>query len=162
MPLSTRSMNSWDRQFFDLCALLGSWSEDRSRGVGCVIASPANDIRATGFNGLPRGVNGNVSERHRREDGEKYHWFEHAERNAIYHAARAGISIAGCRLYVSLFPCADCARGIIQSGITSVNTYAPPERDLNYSRSFEVAIEMLAEADVQLQIYKTLGSEKIE
>jgi dCMP deaminase len=154
MPSRLLPMTPWDRRFFEMCALLGSWSEDRSRQVGCVIVGKANEIRATGFNGLPRGVRGKLDERHNPQDGEKYYWFEHAERNAIYNAARAGTSIEDCRLYVSLFPCADCTRAMIQSGIVSVNTYGPPQADRMYSRSFEVAIEMLLEANVSLNLYE--------
>jgi dCMP deaminase len=162
---STQAMNRWDRRFFELCNLLGSWSEDRSRRVGCLIVSPSNDVRAIGFNGLPRGVNGNIEERHSREDGEKYHWFEHAERNAIYNAARAGTPISGCRMYTNLFPCSDCARGIIQSGIIQLCTYAPPAADPSFSHSFEVAITMLYEARVEVQIFDPLdtsGSQLLE
>jgi dCMP deaminase len=147
-------MSPWDRRFFELCALLGSWSEDRSRQVGCVIVGKANEIRATGFNGLPRGVKGKMDERHNPQNGEKYYWFEHAERNAIYNAARVGTSLESCRLYVSLFPCADCARAVIQAGIVSVNTHSPPQSDRVYSRSFEVTIEMLREGGVDLNIYE--------
>jgi dCMP deaminase len=147
-------MSIWDRRFFELCALIGSWSEDRSRQVGCVIVGRANEIRATGFNGLPRGVSGKIDQRHDSRNGEKYYWFEHAERNAIYNAARVGMPLEDCRLYVSLFPCADCARAMIQAGIVSVNTYPPPQNDRTYSRSFEVTIEMLQEAGVNIYLYE--------
>lgn len=149
----TRSMSKWDRRFFDLCVLVGSWSEDESRRVGCVVVGGANEVRAIGFNGIPRGVRGDVSLRHSRAEGEKYYWFEHAERNAIFNAARTGISIADCKMYVGLHPCADCARAIIQSGVTSVNTYLPPTNDPTFSRSYQVADEMFREAGVQLLIY---------
>jgi dCMP deaminase len=149
----TRSMSKWDRRFFDLCALVGSWSEDESRRIGCVIVGSANEVRATGFNGLPRGVRGNVSTRHKREGGEKYHWFEHAERNAIFNAARIGVSVANCRMYVGLHPCADCARAIIQSGIISVHTFAFPTNDPVFCRSFRIADEMIRESGVDLLLY---------
>jgi len=136
-----------------MCAVVGSWSEDQSRQIGCVIAGDANEVRAVGFNGLPRGVNASVEERHRREGGEKYHWFEHAERNAIYNAARVGVALAGCRMYVSLYPCADCARAIIQSGIISVHTFAPPTNDAVFFRSYEIAKRMMSEAGVKVILY---------
>lgn len=158
MAIHPVTLRTWDRRFFEMCALLGSWSEDRSRQVGCVIVGNANDVRALGFNGLPRGVNGGVDERHRRENGEKYYWFEHAERNAIYNAARVGTPIAGCRLYANLFPCAECVRAIIQSGIVSVHTYNPPQIDVTFSRSFEVATAMLEESGVELYVYDSIMS----
>jgi len=155
----TLLMSKWDRRFFELCNLLGAWSEERSRRVGCVIVGPSNDVRSVGFNGLPRGVSGNVEERHDRGGGEKYYWFEHAERNAIYNAARAGTAIGGCQMYSNLFPCADCARGIIQSGIVQLKTFCPPDSDLVFSRSFEVATAMMSEAGIQVQIYQPLSGQ---
>jgi dCMP deaminase len=147
------SMSKWDVRFFELCHLVATWSEDQRRKVGAVIAGPANEVRAIGYNGLPRGVSGEIELRHSSEEGEKYYWFEHAERNAIYNAALAGIGTAGCRLYVSLFPCSDCARGIIQSGIVQINTFHRPEEDANFDRSFDVALTMLEEADIELRIF---------
>jgi len=152
----TRSMNKWDRRFFEMCALVGSWSEDNSRRVGCVIVGSSNEVRAIGFNGLPRGVRGDVPARHNREGGEKYHWFEHAERNAIFNAARTGVSIANCRIYIGLHPCADCARAIIQSGIMSVHTFHAPTNDPIFYRSFQIADEMLREAGVDLLLYDSI------
>lgn len=144
----------WDSRFFQICDLLASWSEDQSRKVGAVIVGQGNEIRSTGYNGFPRKVDASVPLRHSREDGEKYLWFEHAERNAVYNAARFGASLEGCRIYCSLFPCADCVRAIIQSGIIELNTYLPPESDLKYQRSFEVSQIMLKESGVNLRYFK--------
>lgn len=114
-------------------------------------AFPVGLNRAIGYNGLPRGVSGEIAIRYSPEDGEKYYWFEHAERNAIYNAARAGTSTAGCRLYVSLFPCADCASAIIQSGVVQVNTYSRADvEDKVKKRSFDVASTMFEEARIEL------------
>ena len=148
-----QEFSKWDRRFFELCRLVASWSEDRRRKVGAVIVGPANQVISIGYNGLPRGISGEVEIRHRREDGEKYHWFEHAERNAIYSAARMGTSTENCRLYINLFPCADCVRGIIQSGIVEVNTFARPELGDNFDHSFDVAMTMLEEANIVLRIF---------
>lgn len=148
-----REMNKWDTRFFQLCHLIATWSEDRRRKVGAVIVGPANEVRAIGYNGLPRGVSGEIDVRHSPVEGEKYYWFEHAERNAMYNAARAGIGIQGCRLYVSLFPCSDCARGIIQTGIVQVNTFRRPEIDENFDRSFDVASTMFEEAHIELRLF---------
>jgi dCMP deaminase len=147
------NMTKWDRRFFDLCNLVATWSEDRSRQVGAVIVGPSNEVRSLGFNGLPRGVSGVSDLRHASVGGEKYHWFEHAERNAIYNAARAGISTQGCRIYSSLFPCADCTRAIIQSGIVQVNTIPAPDLDKTFERSFEVATEMIKEAGIEIRLF---------
>ncbi|HUS53849.1 MAG TPA: deaminase [Thermohalobaculum sp.] len=108
------------------------------------------DVRATGFNGLPRGVKANDDSRFDRKSGEKFFWFEHAERNAIYNAARIGTAVGGCSIYVNRFPCADCARAIIQSGIGKVLCPAKPEHDGALDHSFDVSEVMLAEAGVEL------------
>lgn len=142
-------MNHWDKRFIGLTQYVAEWSEDTSRKVGAVIVGPENEIRSTGFNGFPRKVK-NLPERNSREGGEKYYWFEHAERNAIYNAARNGVNLEGSRVYVNLFPCADCARGIIQAGITKVVAPKPPEIDV-YGRSFEVSLQMFLEADVDVE-----------
>jgi len=152
------TMSRWDARFFQLCHLIATWSEDQRRKVGAVIAGPANEVRAVGYNGLPRGVSGQIELRHSPKEGEKYYWFEHAERNAIYNASRAGIGTAGCRLYVNLFPCSDCARGIIQSGIVQVNTFPRPEEDLTFDHSFNVALTMLKEAHIELKIFSEDGN----
>lgn len=148
-------MTAWDQRFFDLVALMSTWSEDRGRKVAAVIVGNANEILATGYNGFPRGVSAEFPERHSREMGEKYYWVEHAERNAIYNAARAGTSVAGAKIYVSLFPCADCSRAIIQSGIVELNTFAPPEGDQKFGRSFEVGVRMLEEASVAINCFQS-------
>ena len=76
-------------------------------------------IVSTGYNSFPRGIDDNVAERQERP--EKYFWFEHAERNAIYNAARIGVSTKGCTMFLTCdIPCADCARGIINAGIIKV------------------------------------------
>ena len=136
-----------------MCDMIASWSEDTSRKVGCVIVGPSNEIRATGYNGFPRGVDSTMSERHARDAGEKYLWFEHAERNSIYNAARSGTTTAGCRMYVNSFPCADCARAIVQSGITQLNTFAFDPKDEKFGRHFIVANEMLIEAGVEVKTF---------
>jgi len=99
---------------------IAAWSKDGSTKCGCVITGPRNEIRTTGYNGLPRGVDRYDDEATVSQRPEKYYWFEHAERNAIYNAARMGISLEGCTAYVTGPLCADCARGIIQAGIEAV------------------------------------------
>ena len=64
------------------------------------------------------GIRDDVPERLERPT--KYLWMEHAERNAIYNAARAGTSTEGCSIYVQIMPCMDCARAIVQAGIREV------------------------------------------
>lgn len=110
---------SWDRYFLGMAQYVAGKSQDRSTKIGCVIVGPDNEIRSTGYNGFPRGLNDALETRHERP--EKYLWTEHAERNAIYNAARMGTALKNCRAYVSSsFVCMDCARGLVQSGINEV------------------------------------------
>lgn len=110
---------SWDDYFSEMAALASTRSKDQSTNIGAIIVGPDNEIRSSGYNSFPRGLNDFCSDRHERP--EKYFWFEHAERNAIYNAARHGCSLKNCRIYLNCYvPCADCARGIIQVGIKEV------------------------------------------
>lgn len=144
--------NIWTARFMGLCDHVASWSEDRDRHVGCVIVGPiGNEVRATGYNGLPRGVSDADDARFDRASGEKFFWGEHAERNAIYNAARVGVSLEGCTMYVNRFPCADCARAIIQSGIARVISPPIPEADGALDYSFQVARRMFLEAGIDAE-----------
>ena len=151
--MKVRKPNKWDRRFFQMCALIASWSEDRSRKVGAVIVGTGNNVISTGHNGLPRSVR-SIDARHEKIDGEKYYWFEHAERNALYNALRSGARTEGARIYTNIFPCADCARGIIQAGLVRLNAPEPPPNDPRYERSFEVSTAMFEEAEVEVGIFE--------
>lgn len=95
-------------------------SKDRSTRLGAIILGPGYEVRAMGYNGFPRKVNDDVKERHERPL--KYQFTEHAERNAIYNAARVGTPLDGCRLLLDspIGICTDCARAIINVGIKKV------------------------------------------
>ena len=79
-------------------------------------------------------------------------WTEHAERNAIYNAARLGISLAGCTCYVNWFPCIDCARAIIQAGIVRLVGLEPDRTDVKWGADFEFAINLFEEVGVELTL----------
>lgn len=113
---------NWDQLFIGLARLYAQESKDDSTQVGCVIVDQHNVQRAGGFNGLPRRVSDDrVAHPERHARPKKYEWYEHAERNAIFNAARVGVPLEGCTLYVAGGPpCADCARAVIQSGIAEV------------------------------------------
>lgn len=149
-------MNKWDDKFMELASHVSTWSKDRSTKCGCVIVGPDKEIRSTGYNGMPRGVDDEIEARHIRPT--KYLWFEHAERNAIYNAARMGTPLLGCTLYVRWFPCADCARAAIQAGIKAIVCDPIDLNDPKNSRWFEnmaVVPQMLREAGVRLTFYGT-------
>jgi dCMP deaminase len=139
----------WHKRYLDLTETYASWSKDRSTGVGAVIVTDDNTDIVKGYNGFPRGANDDVDERHERPA--KYDWTEHAERNAIFKAAREGISTKGCSMYINRFPCVECTRGIIQSGITKI--IIPEKPDLTHHKwgeSWRTAIEMLEECGVEI------------
>jgi dCMP deaminase len=71
----------WDTRFMELARHIGAWSKDRSRRVGCVIVGSRNEIRTTGYNGFPRGIEDEVPNRHERPG--QYKWTEHAERSRL-------------------------------------------------------------------------------
>lgn len=139
----------WDKRWLGLTDMVASWSKDESTKVGCVIVNDRNVVLSLGWNGIPRGVKDVVPERDERP--EKYFWYEHAERNAIYNAAATGRSLEGGILYCNLFPCADCARAIIQSGIKKiiVSSNALPEKWLDSAKRSKA---MLEEAGVEVWI----------
>jgi dCMP deaminase len=93
-------------------------SKDESTKVGALIVGVGMEVRSSGWNGAPRGSDADVDGRRSRP--EKYFWFCHAEANAIANAARAGTSIQDCVMLVTLPPCMDCAKLIVQAGIRTV------------------------------------------
>ena len=138
-------MSDWTGRWFDMCDLVATWSKDRSRQFGAVIVDERQTMVAMGWNGFPRGINDDVDERHERPD--KYLWTEHAERNAIFNAASNGVKTAGCTMYVRWYPCAQCARAIIQAGISKIVCTEPDWEDATYGEEFKITREMFAEAD---------------
>ncbi len=146
-------MNKWDVRFLRLALEVSTWSKDRSTQVGAVIVGEDRTPGPYGYNGFPRFINDEKEERHSRPT--KYDWTEHAERNAIYNAARMGVALKGSTMYVTHVPCADCARAIIQVGITRVVTIAScMEGDFSdrWSEAAEITREMLSEANIHLDL----------
>jgi dCMP deaminase len=141
--------STWDRRWMELARHVAEWSKDRSRKVGAVIVDGRNVAASLGWNGFPRGVDDNVDARHARPA--KYLWTEHAERNAIYNAAAAGHPTLGCSMFLPWYPCADCARAIIQAGISTVVAVEPDWQDPTYAADFAVVREMFAEAGLRVR-----------
>lgn len=136
---------SWDQHFLDMAALAATRSKDRNTRVGAVIVDLNRNVRATGYNGFPRLVNDYLDERHERPI--KYRYTEHAERNAIYSAARAGVSTDGCTMYCTHAPCSDCARAVIQAGVLRI-VYPSTGVIPTFTEDTELALAMLREAYV--------------
>lgn len=140
-----------DGRFMALAQFVGNWSKDRSTKVGCVIVGPNNEVRSIGYNGFPRGISDDDEERHSRPA--KYMWTEHAERNAIYHAALIGVALKGCRMYLPWFPCMDCARAIVQSGISELIAFSPDLSHPKWGTEFRASGELLHEAGVHVRFF---------
>lgn len=137
---------TWDQTFMDLASVIALRSDDQRTKVGCCITDKDHTIVSLGYNGAPRGVDNK-----RIHDNEKkYPFVEHADRNAIYNAGRMGVSLIGCTMYLPWCPCADCARGIIQAGITEV-VLQTDEVENRWAESCDNALEMLLEAGVTVR-----------
>ena len=139
----------WNKRFVDLAQYVSGWSKDKSRGIGAIIADDEHRVISMGYNGFPAGCDDNIEARHERPL--KYFYTEHAERNAIYNAAKNGATLNGSTMYLQWFPCADCARGIIQSGIKKVVCTEPDFTIPKWGESFKIGHEMLTEAKIEIE-----------
>ncbi len=110
---------SWDEYFMGIALLSAQRSKDPNTRVGACIVNQQNKIVGVGYNGFPTGCSDDELPWNR--DGDfletKYPFVCHAELNAILNSIN---DLAGCRIYVALFPCNECAKAIIQSGIKEV------------------------------------------
>jgi len=154
-------MKDWNAWFMEGVYWVASKSKDPKTKIGAIIVKDKR-IVSTGYNGIPIGVNDAIEARNQRPD--KYKWYEHGERNAIYAAAKFGISTEGATLYTNALPCADCARGIIQSGITNVYVHQKFGDICNsiqreqWKGHDEVTFSLFKEADVNVRtVMDTLG-----
>ena len=111
---------SWDEYFMGVALLSAKRSKDPSTQVGACIVNDKNKIVGAGYNGLPIGCDDDEFPWHK--EGEfldtKYPYICHAELNAILN--NIGMDLKGCKIYTALFPCNECSKAIIQSGINEV------------------------------------------
>lgn len=143
-------ITSWYVRYMDLAQHVATWSRDKSTKVGCVIVDGnMKTVVAMGHNSFPRGTDQDAPGRSDRPL--KYKWTEHAERNAIYDAARRGVPLEGCIMFLTLFPCTDCARAIIQTGIKELNCLPPDMSSPQWGEDFKVSHLMLIEAGIEIR-----------
>ena len=109
---------SWDEYFMGVALLASKRSKDPNTQVGACIVDKNNVILSTGYNGFPYGCSDDEFPWDRDGDDTKYKYVVHAELNAILNSR--GKSLTGAKLYVDLFPCNECAKAIIQSGVGEV------------------------------------------
>lgn len=147
---------NWDEYFMGIAQLSGMRSKDPHTQVGACIVSPDNKIISMGYNGFPIGCSDDEFPWDR--EGEfadtKYPYVTHGEMNAILNYR--GGSLEGTKLYVSLFPCNECAKAIIQAGIKKIvygsDKYASSDSTLASKR-------MLTAAGVSFEAYRHTGRE---
>lgn len=134
---------SWDAYFMGIALLSANRSKDPGTQVGACIVSPEKKILTMGYNGMPTGCSDDMMPWER--EGEpletKYMYVCHAEFNAILN--NGGRSLKGATLYSTLFPCNECAKAIIQSGIARVvyleDKYAETDSVIASKRMFDMA-----------------------
>ena len=143
----------WVEYFQELAHTIKKKSKDVNTQIGVVIVGKDKEIISTGYNSFPRGINDDISRRQERP--EKYYWFEHAERNAIYNAARIGVSTKGSTMYLSCgIPCSDFARAIINAGIVRIFVERNDStKGEHWGDSQLRSWEMLEEAKVKVCFY---------
>ena len=132
---------SWDEYFMGVAMLAARRSKDPNTQVGACIVSQDNIIISTGYNGMPKGCSDDEFPWGREGAEIKYPYVVHAELNAILNAS--GRDLRGSRLFVALFPCNECAKAIIQSGVKEVlylsDKYADSMSTLASKRMLESA-----------------------
>lgn len=146
MKRNEEEVLSWDEYFMGLAHLSAKRSKDPNTQVGAAIVDENHRVVSVGYNGFPHGCSDDEYPWEREGTGlrAKYFYVVHAELNAILNAPR---SVQGCTIYVSLFPCNECAKAIIQSGIKRIvyesDKYADTEATIASKR-------MLTSAGVEL------------
>lgn len=137
------------KEYMQLCIDHSKISKDLHTKIAALVIGPDLEIRASGYNWLPRKVK---EKEYRLQRPEKYRWTEHAERNAIYNAARVGTPLKGSYLFVTMYPCLDCARAIIQAGISKVYTTTQESTASVWSEQRRDVKKMLKEAGVSIKV----------
>ena len=150
---------SWDEYFMGLAHLSAMRSKDPSTQVGAVIVSGEHRVVSIGYNGLPNGCSDDEFPWDREGDfgATKYPYVVHAELNAILNSKN---DLRGCSIYVSLFPCNECAKAIIQSGISRIvyesDKYADTDATIASKRMLRAAGVELYQLPyrIQMQVQK--------
>ena len=147
---------SWDEYFMGVAILSAQRSKDPGTQVGACIVSDENRIMTVGYNGMPRGCSDDDYPWDRVGDvlDTKYAFVCHAELNAILNYN--GGSMKNSRCYVTLFPCNECAKALIQKGISEIIYMSDKYAD---SDSTKAAKKMLDSAGVKYRLYKMQNRE---
>ena len=144
------ALDKWDVRFLQLAHLVKEWSKDPSTKCGCVLVRDRR-ILATGYNGLPAGLSDDLSLLNDREY--KLNVIIHAEKNAIFNAAKNGASTEGAIAYVNFHPCSQCASALIQSGVVQVVCPSPLTAPERWRENFRLSGTLLFDAGVEVTYY---------
>ncbi len=147
---------SWDEYFMGIALLSAMRSKDSNSQVGACIVSPENKILSLGYNGMPTGCSDDEMpwEREGPPLETKYMYVCHAELNAILNSAHS--DLRGARVYVTLFPCNECAKSIIQSGIKEIVYLSDKYHNAGYEHRQPPPLDM---AGVKYRAYQPTGRE---
>lgn len=142
---------SWDETFMQMSRLIAKRSKDPNTQTGACIIDSNNIIVGLGYNGFPRGCSDEELpwEREGNFLNKKYAYVVHAETNAIYNANK---SVRGCKLYCTLFPCNECTKAIIQTGISEIIYESDKYHD---EPAFVASRKLLDLAGVHYRSYQT-------
>ncbi len=142
---------NWDEYFMGIALLSCKRSKDPNTKVGACIVDDDNKVVSIGYNGMPKGLDESKLSWNK-NDGldSKYLYVCHAEFNAILNT-RNGSSLKGCTLYVTLFPCNECAKAIVQTGIKKIVYLDDKYHDTLFTQASR---KLLLLAGVELEEYK--------
>lgn len=163
--MKRKGVLTWDEYFMGLAHLSAKRSKDPNTQVGAVIVSDEHRVVGIGYNGFPNGCDDDMFpwEREGAFGSTKYPYVVHAELNAILNSKH---NLHGCSIYVSLFPCNECAKAIIQSGISRIvyesDKYATSDATIASKRMLHAAKIELVQLPyrIELQISKQAISKK--
>ena len=146
-----KSNITWDEYFMGIASLSALRSKDPSTKVGACIVDQEHKVVSIGYNGMPRGISEDKLPWGKGEGLEsKYLYVCHAEFNAILNT-RNGSTLQGCTLYVTLFPCNECAKAIIQTGIKEI-VYG--DNKYEHTTETQASLKMLTLAGVKIRKFE--------
>jgi len=144
-------LTKWDHRFIKVAQEVQSWSKDPSTKCGCVLVKDRR-ILSTGYNGLPASLSDSLERYQNREF--KLASIIHAEKNALFNAAKNGTNTDGSTAYITWPPCSQCTSALLQAGISKVvcpNPSTGPER---WIENFMLANDLLHEAGIEVLYYE--------
>lgn len=143
-------MSDKAKKYFEVAQVTANlFSKDPDKKVGTILLTEDfSRILSVGINGFPKRVKDDIPQRWERP--EKYKWVIHSEINAIANAARTGTPIDGCVAVVTMFPCKDCCKALIQAGVKRVYSTTPDYNHERWGEDFKVSRAMFEEVGVDV------------